>query len=160
VFDDAVVVLTFLGVLGSGLIGGVFFAFSAFIMRALDRLPPRQGIAAMQSINVTVLGPWFIAAFIGTAGVSALLGVVGALDAAKPGGLLRLAGAGFTLIGVLTVTGLTNVPRNTTLMAVDPEDSAAGAVWARYVREWTRWNTARTVAAIAAGASFACALMA
>jgi uncharacterized membrane protein len=33
-------------------VGGIFFAFSAFVMKALDRLPPAQGIAAMQSINV------------------------------------------------------------------------------------------------------------
>ena len=48
-------VLTLLAALGSGLIGGVFFAFSAFVMKALARLRPDQGIAAMQSINVTVL---------------------------------------------------------------------------------------------------------
>ena len=31
----------------------MFFAFSTFVMQALDRLPAPQGIAAMQSINVT-----------------------------------------------------------------------------------------------------------
>lgn len=30
--------------------GGVFFAFSTFVMDGLRRLPPAQGIAAMQSI--------------------------------------------------------------------------------------------------------------
>ena len=45
--------------LGSGLIGGIFFAFSSFIMKALARVPPTHGIAVMQSINVTVLNIWF-----------------------------------------------------------------------------------------------------
>src|SRR6185436_10873289 len=33
---------------GSGLVGGVLFGFSTFVMRALDRLPAAQGLAAMQ----------------------------------------------------------------------------------------------------------------
>jgi uncharacterized membrane protein len=37
--------------LGAGLNGGVFFAFSGFVMPALQRLPAAQGIAAMQSIT-------------------------------------------------------------------------------------------------------------
>jgi uncharacterized membrane protein len=69
------VVLTFLSALGSGLIAGVFFAFSAFVMTALGRLPPDQGMAAMQSINVAVLNPWFFAAFFGTAALCAVLAI-------------------------------------------------------------------------------------
>jgi uncharacterized membrane protein len=57
-------VLTCLAALGSSLIAGVFFAFSAFVMTALGRLPPHQGIAAMQSINIAVINPWFFAAFL------------------------------------------------------------------------------------------------
>ena len=35
----------------AGTVGGVFFAFSTFVMKALARLPHAQAIAAMQSIN-------------------------------------------------------------------------------------------------------------
>jgi uncharacterized membrane protein len=31
---------------GAGLVGGVFFAFSTFVMKALSQLPAEQGIAA------------------------------------------------------------------------------------------------------------------
>ena len=41
--------------LGAAMIGGVFFAFSSFVMKALARLPSAEGIAAMQSINIVVL---------------------------------------------------------------------------------------------------------
>jgi uncharacterized membrane protein len=44
--------LTFLAALGGGLMTGLFFVFSAFMMTALARLPAGQGMAAMQSINV------------------------------------------------------------------------------------------------------------
>lgn len=58
---------TFLSALGCGLVAGFFFAFSAVVMKALGKLPPAQGIAAMQSINVVVINPWFLTAFFGTA---------------------------------------------------------------------------------------------
>ena len=39
-------------VLGCGLVAGIFFAFSTFVMRALGRRPAGEGIAAMQAINI------------------------------------------------------------------------------------------------------------
>jgi len=35
-------------------------------MRALARLPAAHGIAAMQSINIAVVNPWFMTVFMGT----------------------------------------------------------------------------------------------
>ena len=60
------------GAIGTALIAGAFFAFSSFVMGALGKLPPAQGIAAMQSINVVVINPWFMSAFIGTAALTPL----------------------------------------------------------------------------------------
>jgi len=54
-------ILVTLAALGCGLVGGIFFAFSTFIMKALKRLPPYQGIESMQAINITVINPWLIA---------------------------------------------------------------------------------------------------
>jgi uncharacterized membrane protein len=51
--------LSFAVALGSGLMAGIFFAFSTMVMPALSRIPPAQAIAAMQSINVVVINPWF-----------------------------------------------------------------------------------------------------
>ncbi len=70
---DALVVLTVFAVLGSGLMAGIFFTFSAFAMRALGRLPPDQGVRAMQSINIVILNPLFFLVFFGTAAVSVVL---------------------------------------------------------------------------------------
>ena len=41
--------LPFLAALGTGIMAGIFFAFSAFMMTALGRLPPPQGIAAIRA---------------------------------------------------------------------------------------------------------------
>jgi uncharacterized membrane protein len=57
--NGLIFVLTFLSALGCGLVAGIFFTFSNFVMKSLARLPSAQGIAAMQAINVDVLNRWF-----------------------------------------------------------------------------------------------------
>src|SRR5262245_47141884 len=100
--------LTLFSALGCGLIAGVFFAFSSFVMNALARLPSAQGIAAMQSINVVVINPLFMTAFLGTAAACALLAVSSLLRWREPGAVYILAGSLLYLVGVILVTGLFN----------------------------------------------------
>jgi uncharacterized membrane protein len=73
--DDLLFLLILVCAIGSGLIAGVFFAFSSFVMKALDRIPAAQGIAAMQSINVVVLNPLFLGVFLGAAAGCILLAI-------------------------------------------------------------------------------------
>lgn len=157
-FPPALSSLTLGATLASGLIAGVFFAFSSFVMRALAKLPPPQGIAAMQSINVVVLNRSFLGLFVGAAGASAILivaSIVNGLDAASA---LRIAGGALYVLGTFWVTLARNVPLNRALSALSPEAADAAETWSRYVREWTMWNTVRTLAALAAAALFTLAL--
>jgi len=86
--DDLSRILALAGVLGTGVVGGVFFAFSSFVMRALGRLPAADGLAAMQSINVVVINPHFLGAFLGTAGISLAAIVVAGLRWGEAGSAL------------------------------------------------------------------------
>jgi uncharacterized membrane protein len=61
--------------IGCGLIAGVFFAFSTFVMKVLAQQPPAEGIATMQSINITVINPWFMVVFLGTAAACVFLAI-------------------------------------------------------------------------------------
>ncbi len=151
-------VMTLLAALGCGLVAGVFFAFSTFVMRALGSLPPPHGIAAMQSVNVVVLNPWFLGLFLGTGVVCLLLAATAVLGWSGPGSGLVLAGAALYLIGTLGVTMACNVPRNDALAAVSPETIEGAEVWTRYLSEWTTWNHVRTAAAALAAAAFSLAL--
>jgi len=144
----AIPILTFLAALGSGLIAGVFFAFSSFVMGALGRLPAGQSVAAMQSINVAVLNRSFLGVFVGTALACGVLAFLSVLRWHEPGALLRLVAALAYLLGAFGVTMGFNVPRNDALEAVRPETAEAAALWGRYLVEWTRWNHVRTVAAL------------
>ena len=64
--DQAIHVGVFVAAIGCGLVAGIFFAFSSFVMPALGRIAPEQGINAMQSINVAVLNVGFLSLFVGT----------------------------------------------------------------------------------------------
>jgi uncharacterized membrane protein len=146
--------LALLAALGCGLIAGVFFAFSTFVMKALGKLPAASGIAAMQSINVAVINPWFLGPFVGTAGASLVLVVASLRHWADPRAAYWLAGGLLYLVGTFLVTGLFNVPRNDALAVVAPDRPEAPAVWTSYLASWTAWNHLRTIAALAAAAAF------
>ena len=143
--------------LGTGLIAGVFFAFSAFVMKALAQLPAEQGIRAMQRINVVVLNPLFLGVFAGTAVLSAVCIIASFFPWGAPESLLALVAGSCYLFGSFGVTAAFNVPRNERLARLDADSREAREYWPIYVREWLLWNHVRTVAsalssAFAAGA--------
>lgn len=145
-------VLILLSALGSGLIAGAFFAFSTFVMKALGRLQPPQGIAAMNSINVVVINPWFLGVFVGTAVACLVLAISSLFMWQKPGAGYLLAGSLLYVVGTFLVTMAFNVPRNDALAAVDPASAEGARLWADYLSSWTAWNHVRTAAALAAAA--------
>jgi uncharacterized membrane protein len=141
--------MTLAAALGAGVIGGAFFAFSSFVMGALARLAPPEGIRAMQSINIVVINPVFLGAFVGTALVCAVVAVLSIASWSAPGSGLRLAGCAVYVVGTFAVTMLCNVPRNNALAALDANGAGAAASWVRYVGEWTWWNHVRALAGAA-----------
>lgn len=156
--ESVLAALVFFAALGSGLVAGLFFAFSVVVMRALRALPPPHGIAAMQSINVVVLNPWFFSAFFGTGAISVVLAVLALLRWNAPGARYLLAGGLLYFLGTILVTIAYNVPLNNRLAATGAHDPAAGDVWMRYLSTWTAWNHVRTGASLAASACFMAAL--
>jgi len=145
------------GAVGAGLIGGLFFAFSTFIMRAFDRLPAAAAVAAMQSINVTVLNPVFFLAFLGTAVVASGLLVLAVSTWGGPAAPIVLIGALAYLVGSFLVTAAISVPLNERLATVSLDAGEAVAGWRDYRDAWTRWNHVRTVASLVASAAFVAA---
>ena len=137
--------------------GGVFKAFSEFIMRALARPAPVVGVSVMQEINRTVLGTQFVFAIFALGAAAPLFAIAA---------LMSLQGLGATLIGlaalayVVLVPGMTifgNVPMNDRLDRLDPASAEAAVYWPLYLRRWTRMNHARTAGCIVAAALYALA---
>ena len=151
-------ILTVAAVLGSGLVAGIFFAFSTFVMRALGRLPQDQGIAAMKAINITVLNPWFFLAFFGTGAVCLPVAFLASGSAASMQRASLLAACALYLVGCLLVTVAFNVPLNDRLASVEPQSSGAGELWRHYLSRWTLWNHVRTASSLAAAGLYAYSL--
>jgi uncharacterized membrane protein len=140
--------LAFLLCLGAGTIGGVFYGFSTFVMKALGQVPPDQGARAMQRINVVVLNPLFLGVFMGTALVGVGAAIVGSLSTAP----WLVAGGLLYVLGTFGVTMACNVPRNNRLAAMNADAPETAGYWRTYLKEWTFWNHVRTAAALAAAA--------
>jgi uncharacterized membrane protein len=132
--------------LGCALIGGLYFAFSAFIMTALDRTGPAAGRAAMNSINAVILRSLFMPFFFGTTLGSLVLAIAGVVERDP----LLIAGGLVYVLGMFVVTMIRNVPLNNELTRTDATDET----WRRYLVDWTRWNHVRTLTSLAAAALF------
>lgn len=157
--DPVLRLLILLAALGSALIGGLFFAFSVCVMSALGRLPAHQGMAAMQSINRTILNPVFFSAFFGTGAACAALIAVALANWDEPHAVWLAAGGALYLIGGILVTMAFNVPLNRALAATSNAEGAGDdALWRRYLSSWTAWNHLRLLACLAASALFMIAL--
>jgi len=157
--SNVTTILVLLALLGSALIGGVFFAFSSFIMKALARVPSPEGIAAMQSINVVVINPLFLGAFIGTALLSIGLAAFSLPNLDQVSTALFFSGAVMYFAGTFFVTMFRNVPLNNRLAAISVMDADAVKLWVDYLGRWTMWNHVRTATSISATLLFAIGLM-
>lgn len=140
--------------LGSALVGGIFFAFSNFVMKALSRLPDSEGIAAMQSINIVVLNRWFLGIFMGTAVICLALFGIAIFNWDTSVSPWMLGGAVSYVAGTWLVTIAGNVPLNEELAHVDPLRSSSARVWERYLEKWTALNSKRAWAAMFASLLF------
>ena len=144
--DNTLFALTLIAALGCGLTAGAFLVFSAGIMQALGRLAPAEGIAAMQAINITIINPFFMAAFLGTALISITAMLAALLRGDGPSVPLILIGGTLYLLGSFGSTLIFSVPMNNTLAVLTPTDPASATFWSTYLTNWTAWNTARTIA--------------
>lgn len=156
--SDLVRTATVVAALGTGVVAGVWFAFSAFVMAGLARLPDPAGVAAMQAINRTAVTPPLMVAMFGTGALCLALVVWAGASPTEPGARLVLAGGVLYLAGTIAVTVAANVPRNDRLAALAPDATATAAYWQAYLTSWTAWNHVRCVTTAAATALLLAAL--
>lgn len=124
-------ILTLTTIIATGLMAGLFFAFSVAVMPGLADLPPENARGAMRRINARIQNPVFLLVFLGTAVLCAVIAFQG-----------RIVGGLLYLVGCLLVTMVVNVPMNNRL------ESSSDAYWPEYLRTWTIWNHVRAVACV------------
>ena len=138
-------------VLAYAAIGGVFLAFSDFLMRSFNLVTGQGGIESMQVLNVEIMRSVFMLLFMGLTLVSLIIAIYAlAYVEGTPRLLLILAG-GLYLIGVFAVTAAGNVPLNNQLAAMDPAATQTLTFWKQsYMTRWVNLNSLRTVACMLA----------
>jgi uncharacterized membrane protein len=147
--DPWLLALTQFAVLAYAALGGVFLAFSDFIMRALARSP--NGAEAMQSINREVFRVVFMTLFLGMVPLSVVLAVIGWASATDP--VPFMVAAALYVLGCFAVTAAGNVPLNDRLAGLDAATPQGRDWWTNvYGPRWTRLNTLRTLACFGAAA--------
>ncbi len=146
--------------LATGLVGGVFQAFSDFIMRSLSAARPTSGMEAMQLVNRKVYRFGFLTMFLALAPVSIGLAIYAQAASPSPAAAWTAFGAALYIVTVFATTVARNVPMNKRLDGMSPDAADGHAYWAHYRVAWTRWNHLRTAGSIAAAACFLLAALA
>ncbi|GAB7052128.1 anthrone oxygenase family protein [Catenuloplanes indicus] len=133
----------------TALIAGLFFSFSFVTNRGLGRLGDIGYLRAMQSINVAIVNPVFLAAFLGPLVLLPLALILRLQDGWSAEGGLLLAACALYVVGGFGVTVGANIPLNNRLDAVDlhsATDAEASSVRRWFEVPWARWHALRTAA--------------
>jgi uncharacterized membrane protein len=152
--------LTIVAVVATGLMAGVFLAFSTFVMPGLRRASDDAGLRAMQGINKAApASPVFVIFLVGTAVLGVGLAVWALTDLDEPAAPYLLAGA-VLYLATIVITAAYHIPRNDALGLVDPSSAGAADAWHGYYGGWVLWNHVRTLAPTAAMVAYVLALRA
>lgn len=143
-----IAILLWFSAVACGLMAGLYFAFSTFVMQALGSIERTAGLDAMNAINRVILRSAFMPLFLGSSLSSLALAVIALVRRDEPAAGAMLAGGIIYFVGMSVVTMRFNVPLNTALAAADPVGEVA--TWTRYLDRWTRWNHVRTLASTVA----------
>ncbi|WP_100640660.1 DUF1772 domain-containing protein [Alteromonas facilis] len=127
--------------IASALMGGIYFAFSGFIMKSLSTMSTESAVDCMNSINREIVNSFFLPLFFLSTMVCATLVFVSEDVSVKAGALTYI-------VGMFVCTVVKNVPLNNRLEATTDRDRED--TWAYYLSSWTRWNHVRTVSCIVA----------
>lgn len=145
--STAFLLLIQFAILAYAFVGGVFLAFSDFIMRALAIASDHAGVEAMQVMNREVFHWVFMTLFLGMAVVSLVVAGYGAIALSGPSGTLILLAGLVYLVGCFGVTVFFNVPMNEALAGMEVSSDITRDYWLQvYVPRWTFWNSVRTIA--------------
>ncbi|WP_394729075.1 DUF1772 domain-containing protein [Altererythrobacter sp. GH1-8] len=134
--------------LWSAIVGGVFSAFSEFIMSALLKAEPSSGLEAMQHINRDVIKTQFVAGILSIAVFSTLFAIY-SLVVFEGAALATLLLAPLVYVpSVFLMTMFGNVPMNNKLDSLERTSTKAHTYWLEYGRKWTRLNHVRAIGSV------------
>ena len=140
-----ILLLIQIAIVAFAFVGGVFLAFSDFIMRALGQISGIGGPEAMQTINREVFRWIFMTLFLGLAPISLFLVIYGLINLNGSARTMIVLSGLVYLIGSFGVTVRFNVPMNEMLSGMETARETTKMYWTDvYLPRWTFWNSVRT----------------
>ncbi|MCT2593642.1 DUF1772 domain-containing protein [Streptomyces sp. N2-109] len=136
----------------TGLMAGIYFAFSVAVMPGLAATNDETFVRSMQSVNVKILNGWFMLAFFGALLLPALAGVLLFRDGGMRAVVVWVVAAFVLYAATIGITAGVNVPLNDKLAAAGSAagDSGFAAAREQFETVWVRGNAARALLATAA----------
>lgn len=132
----------------TGLMAGLYFAFSVFVMQALNKLSPTAAGQAMNNINDVIVNTLFLPLFFGSTLWFAGLIVWQIADWNEANSIFFVSSAVIYIVGMFGVTAFGNVPLNNQLQRSNENDNALAMAWKNYYQPWLRLNHIRTISCI------------
>jgi uncharacterized membrane protein len=129
----------------TGLMAGIYLAFSAVIMKSLNELPALHAAQAMNKINDVIVNTIFLPIFFGSTLWHAGLIVWSFADWQTGTSGLIILSAFIYIVGMFLVTAFGNVPMNNKLKASESNEALLVDYWKKYQHSWTRLNHIRTL---------------
>lgn len=143
-------ILTFLTLLLTGIMAGIYFTWTNAVMAGLDRLKPAESIVAFRALDAAILNKVFMTFFVLPTITALVSAVLWLLDGQTGAAVALFVATGVYLSGQVS-TATVNVPMNKVLGEVDiPDDPAAATkLWTEFSGKWKRWNTFRSLVSLA-----------
>ncbi len=129
---------------------GIYFAFSGFIMRALEQVGAENAAPTMNAINQVILRSWFMPLFFGSTLTTVLILIISMINWQQSISTLLIFASTTYLLGMFLCTVFFNVPLNKRLLVAESSNNTINQTWLHYVKHWTRWNHLRTLTSLIA----------
>jgi uncharacterized membrane protein len=132
--------------LTTGLMAGLYFAFSVAVLPGLAKAGDRTFIEAMQRVNVAILNGWFTLAFGGALVLGVLTAILHRGGEGRPALPWIIAGVALYAASLVITTGF-SVPLNNRLADAGAPGRIhdPAAVRVQFESAWVHWNVARTL---------------
>lgn len=138
-----------------GVMAGIYFAFSIFVMKALSSMPGSSGAMAMRAINDVILKTAFLPLFFLSTILCAALAIIAVVKWKIDGSGIIVSASLVYVVGMFVVTTAFNVPLNNKLAGLNMQEIDVELEWKSFVQAWTNYNHVRTVSSTVACALFA-----
>jgi uncharacterized membrane protein len=134
----------------TGVMAGIYFTFSVFLIKAMNELPELQAAQAMNKINDVIVNTLFLPIFFGSTLWYAGLVIWALSDWQEQSSILQIIAALVYIGGMFVVTAFGNVPLNNRLKELESDDENLATYWYEYQGAWIRLNHIRTISCILA----------